>query len=91
MTGIKPSNLPGETPVSTIEDLAMALGRSDTGFFAQLLRLVAKADPDNRRRLMQVFPREVTGYETWMRFPTWNGPGGGRPPTVDELLGEVDR
>ncbi len=78
------SILPGETPVTTIEELALALGHSDSGFFAQLLRLVAKADPHNRRLLAQVFPRQVDGYETWMRFTD-------RHATVAELLAEMER
>ena len=35
-------------------------------FTAQLLRLIAKADMENRWRLRRGFPEEVEAYERWI-------------------------
>ena len=34
-------------------------------FTAQLIRLIAKADPDNRHKLGQGFPVEVSVFDEW--------------------------
>ncbi len=39
--------------------------RDASNFTAELLRLIAKADPINRARLRGAFPREVEAYEAW--------------------------
>jgi hypothetical protein len=38
-------------------------------FDAQLLRLIAKADQQNRLLLMQVFPEHVYAYLSWASEP----------------------
>lgn len=40
-------------------------GRGDW-FGAKLLRLIAKADSDNRERLRLAFPEHVNLYESWL-------------------------
>lgn len=72
-----------EEPMHGIGDLARALGGSEDSFTGQLLKLVAKADPDNRERLRIAFPRAVRAWELWMATsPT---------PTAGELLAALDR
>lgn len=44
----------------------LLLGHGDW-FTAQLLRLIAKADRENREKLRLGFPEEVAAYEEWMR------------------------
>lgn len=46
-----------------VRDLLMGHG---DWFTAQLLRLIAKADPENRVRLRHAFPEEVQLYEDYM-------------------------
>ena len=36
-------------------------------FSAHLIRLIAKADRENRARLRKVFPEYVEAYESWHR------------------------
>lgn len=38
-------------------------------FSARLIRLIAKADYQNRELLRRVFPDHVEAYETWMNSP----------------------
>lgn len=38
-------------------------------FSAQLLRLIAKADHENLKRLRQVYPEHVEAYEAWHSGP----------------------
>jgi len=51
----------------TTGHLALFLGGSTDSFTGLLLVLIAKADPGNRYRLYQAFPREVDAWEAWMR------------------------
>lgn len=41
-----------------------------THFTAQLIRLIAKSDSSNRRRIAQSFPIEVSMWEEWHDSPT---------------------
>ena len=41
------------------------LGGYGDWFSAQLLRLIAKADVDNKELIRQVFPDHVEAYEAW--------------------------
>jgi hypothetical protein len=45
------------------------LGGSAGSFTGLLLVLIAKADPGDRRRLRQAFPREVAAWELWTNNP----------------------
>ncbi len=38
-----------------------------TWFTAELLRLISKADLENRERIRLGFPEEVAAYEAWAR------------------------
>lgn len=75
--------LPGSTqPMHGTGDLALCLGGSATSFIGRLLLLVAKADPGDRERLRDGFPRLVRAFELWMSTrPT---------PTCDELRSLLD-
>ena len=42
------------------------LGGKRTWFTAQLLRLIAKADRDNRSKLRKVFPEQVQAVEEYL-------------------------
>ncbi len=77
------SGQPGSTePMHGIGDLASALGGSEDSFTGCLLKLIAKADPDNRERLRLAYPRVVRAWEVWMTMrPT---------PTADELQAELE-
>ncbi len=57
-------DLPGHV-VSTWEDLVLFLGGSPDSFTGLLLVLIAKADPGNRARLTEAFPRQVAAWEEW--------------------------
>ena len=59
-------------PITHTGELAVVLGGSADSFTGELLRLIAKADPWNRRKLLPAFPREVVAYAYWMaqRGPT---------------------
>lgn len=46
-------------------------------FTAELLRLIAKADSNNRERLRSAFPEEVAAYEEWWSGDDPNEPIGG--------------
>jgi len=48
-------------------DMHMAFDHNADWFTAQLFRLIAKADVQNRERLRKGFPEEVAVYEEW-----WN-------------------
>lgn len=61
------SGMPSEAQVQTHHDLCLALGGDDTSFTGDLLRLIAKADPANRARLMLAFPGIVVAWEHWTR------------------------
>lgn len=75
-----------DDPVRMLGDLARFLGGDETSYTGDLLRLIAKADPANTRRLMQSHSREVRAYHLWMRM----GRMLGRPPRAAELLAELD-
>jgi hypothetical protein len=65
-----------------IGDLALVLGGDETSFTGDLLRLIAKADLENRQRLRLAFPRQVHAWETWMSMrPT---------PTGEQLLAALE-
>lgn len=49
--------------------MSAIMGGHGDWFTAQLLRLIAKADMQNRGRLRQAFPEEVELYERWCRQP----------------------
>lgn len=60
------SALPPSTPVHDHHGLCLALGGDSDSFTGDLLRLIAKADPVNRTRLMLAFPGEVVAWEHWV-------------------------
>lgn len=64
--GRRRSALPPNTPVHDHHGLCLALGGDTDSFTGDLLRLVAKADPVNRTRLMLAFPGEVVAWEHWV-------------------------
>lgn len=45
--------------------LALFLGGDVNTYTGELLRLIDKADPDNRARLAGAYPRESIAYGTW--------------------------
>lgn len=47
------------------DELCAFLDTSPSSFGGQLLTLIGKADPVNRARLRQSFPRQVAAWETW--------------------------
>lgn len=51
--------------VGTWEDLVLFLDGSPTSFTGQLVTLIEKADPGNRARLREAFPRQVAAWEMW--------------------------
>jgi hypothetical protein len=51
--------------VSTWEELCLFLDGSPTSFTGLLLTLITKADPGNRARLREGFPRQVAAWEAW--------------------------
>lgn len=63
---MNPSALDPDEPLHSIGDLAMALGGSGSSFTGDLLRLVAKADLGNRRRLAEAFGEYVAAWEAWV-------------------------
>lgn len=46
-------------------ELCLFLDGSQDSFTGKLLELIAKADPGNRARLREAFPRHVAAWETW--------------------------
>lgn len=48
-------------------NVGIILQGSGTDFFAELLRLIARADAKNRERLRLGFPHYVACYEAWMK------------------------
>jgi hypothetical protein len=50
-------------PAGTWHELCLFLGGSPSSFTGQLLELVAKADPGDRERLREAFPRQVAALE----------------------------
>jgi hypothetical protein len=71
-----------DRPLHDVGDLALALGGADSSFTGELLRLIAKADPANRERLREGYPRQVRAWELWM--------GTTSPLTETELLHALD-
>jgi len=59
------SALPADHKVETWHELCLALGGDMTSFTGVLLCLIAKADPGNRARLRQGFPKHVAAWEMW--------------------------
>ena len=51
------------------KDLFLAFHCGHDHFTAQLYKLIAKADPSNRARLMGAFPVEVACYMAWHASP----------------------
>jgi hypothetical protein len=51
--------------IVTRGQLALFLGGSEDSFTGLLLLLIGKADPVNRARLREAFPREVKAWNTW--------------------------
>lgn len=73
-------------PAMLLGDVALALGGSDDSWTGDLLRLVAKADPERRDLLRLAFPREVDLWLIWQSLEP--------APTCGQLLGfleELDR
>lgn len=62
----RPSILPANYLITHLEDVAYLLGGDPSSFTGDLLRLIAKADPNNRRRLGDVYPRHVEAYLAWL-------------------------
>jgi hypothetical protein len=46
-------------------EMAAAMGGYGTWFTSHLLRLIAKADPQNRELLRLEFPDHVAAFERW--------------------------
>ncbi len=74
----------------------------NTWFGAQMMRLIAKADRENKERLRLAFPHAVAAYERWFNGPGPGGttlPGGSRSEAAGwdaaqrqgELLEKLDR
>jgi hypothetical protein len=65
---IDPTAIAAQPPMSISTDyVAWVLGDERVDHFtAELIRLVAKADPGNRARLRRAFPHVVQAYEWWM-------------------------
>jgi hypothetical protein len=55
------------------EELCLFLDGSPSSFTGMLLTLIEKAEPVNRRKLRQEFPRKVAAWETWREIApcTW--------------------
>lgn len=51
------------------ENIDRIMGGYGDWFSARLIRLVAKADYQNRELLRQVFPDHVEAYEVWANSP----------------------
>jgi hypothetical protein len=68
--------------ISTGERLAVFLGGADDSFTGELLKLVARADPGNRARLREAFPREVRAWEIWASLE--------EPPTAEQMAALLD-
>lgn len=47
------------------QNIGLILSGEGTWFTAHLLRLIAKADEDNKERLRASFPEEVMAVEVW--------------------------
>ncbi len=47
-------------------EMAAAMGSYGTWFTSHLLRLIAKADTENRERIRLGFPDHVAAYERWL-------------------------
>ena len=60
-------------PCSTWYELCLFLDGSPSSFTGQLLTLIEKADPGNRHRLREAFPRQVAAWEAWRELApcTW--------------------
>lgn len=67
-----------------IDFINVFYGRDNaTNFTAQLFRLIAKADAQNKGRLRLGFPVEVSLYEWWTACQTL--------PSIDEVHAQVDQ
>jgi len=60
-----------EFPISDFDrqNVKAILNGHGDWFGADLLRLIARADSENRERLRLAFPSHVEAYEAWMRGP----------------------
>lgn len=52
-----------------IDRLGHILAGEGDWFSADLLRLIAKADPQNRAALRTIYPQHVEAFEKWSRTP----------------------
>lgn len=84
-------------PADSWYELCLFLDASPTSFGGQLLSLIEKADPGNRERLRDAFPRHVAAWETWREIApcTWGEleaaiPGRARRRTVTYDLTDPD-
>lgn len=62
---INPHGMPDDTPVTTFHDLALFLGGSRDSWTGDLLRLIAKSDPEHRDALREAFPVHVAVWTRW--------------------------
>ena len=60
-------------PCNSREELCLFLDGSPSSFTGMLLTLIEKADPVERHKLRQEFPRKVAAWETWREIApcTW--------------------
>jgi hypothetical protein len=88
----EPARSPACPPDEVLDDLgglARALGGERKGWREDLLRLIARSDPGNRRRLAVAFPRTVRAYELWA--PAAPLPAGVLLAALDSESGEATR
>jgi hypothetical protein len=82
-------------PISEVEREAMDDIIADTHatkynwFTCHLLRLIAKADFENRQKLRLAYPDEVKAFEQW--YIRGFHKKGKRDEAVDDILMEIDR
>lgn len=69
---LSPANW-ADRPLPTLDELALFCGGSAGTFTFELLRLMRRADPYNKRRLAQAYPDEYLALEIWqtMTAPTF--------------------
>lgn len=58
-----------QTMQRAAKDLFLAFHCSHDHFTAQLYKLIAKADPANRAKLMSAYPVEVACFMAWQASP----------------------
>lgn len=75
-----------DMPMPMVGDLALFLGGSDDSFTGDLLRLMRKADPGNRRVLAGAFPREDEALRKW----EWLSDVSGGAPSMGQLRDALD-